>query len=200
MSAGKPDRRPAGQVEPRVERRAAGRAQRRPSRPQPDAGGREREVEGAGARAGARAAIGAMMAERRSTRTLTPPHVGRRLPRRSARARSGRRRPSRSASIVPTGSSRTPSAPRTSGTSPIHGPQTRGGPTAPAARRRAPGSGWPEEHRVDREAHEEHVDAVRARQPQPGAGLSAGRPIRPMNLRPQAVGDLDAVAERRCRG
>ena len=47
-------------------------------------------------------------------------------------------------------------------------------------------SGSPDEHRVDREPHEHHVDAVAVGQPQAGVRrASDGRPIRPMNLRPE---------------
>ena len=103
------------------------------------------------------------------------------------------------ASIVPTGSSRTPSAPRTSGTSPRPRRAARGGPTTTGRAPSAAGSA--DEHRVDREAHEHHVDPV-ARRAATGRAPAAsdGRPIRPMNLPHSEPADLERARRGRCRG
>ena len=89
-------------------------------------------------------------------------------------------------SIVPTGSSRTPCAPRTSGTSPVHARSPRW--TDRPLRAAAAGVGPAQEDGVDREAHEHHVDPVRARQPEarrPAASAAAHQAHEPA---PQAVG------------
>ena len=92
------------------------------------------------------------------------------------------------ASIVPIGSSSTPCAPRTNGTSPVHVRRAR---CTLTTGRAPPFVGSTDEDRVDREAHEHHVDPVRVGQPQPGAGRQRRPAHQAHELGPQRVGDLD---------
>ena len=99
-----------------------------------------------------------------------------------------------SARSMPTGSSRTPWAPRTNGTRPGPGPEPR----CTATTGRAPsGAGLSEEDRVDREAHEHHVDPVRIGQPQAGPVRERGPAHEAHELAPQRAGDLELRGEDR---
>ena len=103
------------------------------------------------------------------------------------------------ASIVPTGSSSTPCAPRTSGTSPVHARRSRWTDTTGRTARHRP-IGPPDEDGVDREAHEHHVDPVRVGQPQAGAGLQRRTAHQAHELGPQRAGDLQRRSPGPCRG
>ena len=115
-------------------------------------------------------------------------------PPRAAPARSGRRPPCHSRRSCRPAARARRSRRGPAGRGPRQARQRRVDATAPAARRHAT-VGLADEDRVDREAHEHHVDPV-ARRAATGRRRRAsdGRPIRPMNLRPEPVG-----RPRRCR-
>ncbi len=166
------DRRAARQVQASIQRPRARRAERLALTPAAGAPPRKREVEGLGG--GRRDRSGQAAKDRHRDMVTGGPSPARIAPAASAQAASRRppgargRRPTVPVrSIVPAGSSRTPYAPRTSGTRPVQArsprwtDRTAWAPPCDGVR-----SG--QEDRVDREAHEHHVDPVRSGEPQPG--------------------------------